>query len=53
MQQLSQVLRRSQSQTPLAIMRSYNLEYGTLKSDFDSDKGFPYEPHCAQHPVCE
>ena len=41
------------NQTPLAIMRSYNLEYGTLKSDLDSDQGSPYEPHCAQHPVCK
>ena len=53
MQQLSQVLRRSQSQTPLAIMGSYNLKYGAIKSDFDSDQGSPYEPHCAQYPVCK
>ena len=46
MQQLPQVLRRSQNQTLVVIMRSYSLEYGTLKSDFDSDQGIPYEPHC-------
>ena len=49
MQQLSQVLGRSQNQTLLAIMRSYSLEYGTLKSDFDSDQGIPYEPHCVHY----